>query len=132
MSQNTHQANEHSITDLKLLNMLGATTGAFAICYLAPAVVYFIGGGKKHILTPGMETFYGLSRTFSIQIIIDEMVFYHAPPLVGVILNPIIYGAMNSEYRGALMQLLRARCGSRKRNGMASSQSHQITMSEDL
>jgi hypothetical protein len=33
--------------------------------------------------------------------------FYQIPPFVGVLVNPIIYGALNSDYRRAFMKILK-------------------------
>lgn len=41
--------------------------------------------------------------------------------MIGVILNPVIYGALNSDYRGAFMQILRTRFGTMARNNIDSS-----------
>jgi hypothetical protein len=54
MRQNANQTVNENAKDLKLLNMLVATTAAFAICFLAPAMVYFIVPDKDtQSLSPG-------------------------------------------------------------------------------
>jgi hypothetical protein len=46
MRQNANQTENDNAMDLKLLNTLVATTGAFAICFVSPAVVYFLTANK--------------------------------------------------------------------------------------
>lgn len=49
MRQNVNQTTIDKSKDLKLLNMLVATTAAFAICFLAPAMTYFTKGSNDTV-----------------------------------------------------------------------------------
>jgi hypothetical protein len=58
MRQNANQTVNVETKDIKLLNMLVATTGAFAVCFLSPAILYFITASRDlQTFSPGNKKY---------------------------------------------------------------------------
>ncbi|XP_059482340.1 G-protein coupled receptor moody-like [Neocloeon triangulifer] len=90
-SKNSCQQNSDNAraTETQILKTVLATNVSFLICFLPPTVLWFVSMDPENDIDQNVVNF-----------------FFNVPYFVSVIVNPIIYGAMNTQYRKGYMEIL--------------------------